>query len=712
MTFLQRLALFFPLLGLSTGVRADIRLPAIFSSRAVFQQNQDIQLWGWAAPEDRIVVICSWLPGREFAARADRETLRWSVALPGAAASFDPHSITIKGGWQEITLSDLLFGEVWLCSGQSNMEWRPSWGNVDITEAQYKAANDPHLRFFTVPRMATPNPAHDCQSEWLGSSPNTLAEFSATAYFFGRELRDRLSIPIGLINTAWGGTPIEAWMHETHFQPGGRFASAINERHPIWRYARPGAMWHGMIAPLTSLKIKGFLWYQGETNTYNAHQYDSLLVQLATDWRQDLGNPDLPFYYVQIAPYRYDVPREGAALRDAQRRALPILSNAGMVVTSDIGDIEDIHPRNKTDVGRRLATWALNRTYEMPTSAVSGPLYRSFQVEKNHVRVFFDFAENGFAPPKGGFNCFEVAGSDRRFYPANAEADGSSLLVSAPEVPQPVAVRFAFQNTAEPNLFNAEGLPASCFRTDDWPVLWPNPIFKIKQILENGDALVDISTPDPLCRVRYTLDGSLPSELQGEWAQPGTLIALSRGKVLKTKVFDRNDAPADRCDSLSLRQHLASGKPAKSETAPDPHYPGSAGDRSLTDGLLGGPDTHEAAWSGYAGDSPAWTIDLGEKRRVRQISVGFLVNTRSWVFPPEEVRIEVSDDGKHFFKSAVLSEPQPKQHLAPSVLRLTAELSQDVRFIRISAKNIGVLPDWHPGKGNKAWLFVDEVEVE
>ena len=275
-----------------------------------------------------------------------------------------------------------------------------------------------------------------------------------------------------------------------------------------------------------------------------------------------------------------------------------------------------------------------------------------------------------------------------------------------------MAFRFAFDHVAEPNFFNAKGLSVSCFRTDDWPVLWPNPIFKIKQILENGDALVDILTPDPLCRVRYSLDGSAPSDTLGDWAQPGALVSVARGKTLKTRVFDRNNAPSDRTDSLSLRQHLASGKAAVSATAPSPQYPGSAGDRSLTDGLLGSLLTHDAAWAGYAGDSPTWTIDLGEKRRLRQVTVGFLVNTRSWIFPPQEVRVSLSDDGQHFGKAIVLSEPQPQQNMNPSVQRMTAEWSKDARFVRISAKNIGICPDWHPGKGQKAWLFVDEVEVE
>lgn len=461
-----RISLIFSSLMIVSAARADIRLPAIFGSHMVLQQNDTVNFWGWAAPQNDIVVLCSWLPGREFPARADRATLRWSVALPTAPGGMTPHTITVKGGGDDMVLKDVLFGEVWLCSGQSNMEWQAAWGNVDVTKAQYEAAEDPGLRFFTVPRTSMPNPQDDCRAEWRVSRRRTMRQFSATAYFFGRELRDRLGVPVGLVNASWGGTPIEAWMHETDFAAGDWPA----EEHPIWEYGRPGSLWNGMIAPLISLKIRGFLWYQGEANTYNPGDYAGLLEKMVAGWRQDFGAAALPFYYVQIAPWRYDRPLEGAILRDAQRRALDRLQPAGMAVISDIGDLDDIHPRNKAGVGQRLAAWALAKTYGLKDLAFSGPLYRDFVVENDRVRVRFDFAENGLIAKNGPLCCFEIAGADRRFFPAKAEIEGAEVLVSAPEVPVPVAVRFAFDNIAEPNLFSAGGLPASCFRSDDWPI--------------------------------------------------------------------------------------------------------------------------------------------------------------------------------------------------------------------------------------------------
>lgn len=691
---------------------ADIRLPAIFGSHMVVQQQDTFRLWGWAAPEDDIAVYCSWLPDREFSARADRGALRWAVEIPTPAAGFTPHTITIKGGWSDLVLDDILFGEVWLCSGQSNMEWQPAWGNVDVTEAQYAAANDPGLRFFSVPRLSVPEPERDCRGEWQVSTRETMHRFSATAYFFGRELRDRLGIPVGLINASWGGTPIESWMHEADFQ-SGELARVINDRHPVWRYGRAGSLWNGMIAPIKSLNIKGFLWYQGETNTYNPGEYARLLSRLADDWRADFRKADLPFYYVQIAPWRYGVPREGAAVRDEQRRALRRLRNAGMVVVSDIGDVADIHPRNKADVGKRLAAWALTHTYGVPGLPYSGPLFRDFAVQNDQIRVSFDFAENGLRAKDGPLRCFEIAGEDRKFYPAQAEITGDAVVVSAREVPRPVAVRFAFDNVAEPNLYNADGLPASCFRTDDWPAVWPLAQFSVKKILDNGDALVDISCPDPACRIRYTLDGAEPSETTGEWASAGTPLQLGRGKTLTARVFDAGGAPADRTERFTLRQHLASGAPASGDALPGSKYPGSAGAFSLTDGLSGSADPHHNAWQGYEGDSLVrWTFDLGSRKKVRQVSASFLVATGNWIFPPAQVAVAVSKDGQKFTELDPVRIPLPTRHVSNFVQSFTLPVDREARFVRVTAKGLDRCPEWHQGAGKKAWLFVDEVVVE
>jgi len=689
----------------------EIRLPAMFGNHMVLQQQSEVNFWGWAAPEDRIIVLCSWLPGQEFTPKADRASLRWSVSLTTPKADITPHTITIKGGWVDITLSDILFGEVWLCSGQSNMEWQPAWGNVDVTEAQYQAANDAGLRFFSVPRTSMPAPENDCRAEWKISTRETMSGFSAAAYFFGRELRDRLGVPVGLVNVSWGGTPIEGWMHEASLEKP-EFRSAIHERNPIWKYGRPGSLYNGMIAPLISMKIKGFIWYQGETNTYNADYYAAMLAQLAADWRGDFGGDQLPFYYAQIAPWRYDIPREGAALRDEQRRALARLPNSGMVVTSDIGNIEDIHPSNKTDVGKRFAAWALAKTYGIPGIACSGPLFREARPENGRIRVFFDHAENGILAKDGDLRCFEIAGPDRIFFPAKAVFDEGTVLVSAPEVALPVAVRFGFDNTAEPNLFNLEGLPASCFRSDDWPAVFPKPLFNLKQILDNGDAVVEIDCPDPSCHFRYTLDGSEPPAVPGDWSQTLPPLRIARGSTLKTRMFNRHDAPADQTDVFQLRAHLASGLPVVSTQQPSAKYPGSSGAQTLTDGLLGTTNLYDPAWAGYEGTSPEWTIDLGRATDIKHVSVGFLLATTAWIFLPDMLSISVSDDGTKFTALDRVMEPMPSRHLSATIKRFEFDLKEKARFVRISTKTSGVCPDWHQGKGQPSWLFVDELTVE
>ncbi|MCB9305393.1 MAG: discoidin domain-containing protein [Lewinellaceae bacterium] len=706
-----RRAACFLLLLTAFHARADIRLPSIFGSHMVLQQNTEIRFWGWAAPEDKLVILCSWLPGREFKAGADRSSLQWSVLLPTPEASYEPHYITIKGGWADIVLDDILFGEVWVCSGQSNMEWRPSWGNLDITEAQYEAANDSSLRLFTVPRMSVPESANDCRGAWSRSTREEMRQFSAVAYFFGRELRDRLGIPIGLINTSWGGTPIEAWMHEQDFETGA-FATAITEHHPIWNYGRPGSLWNGMIAPLISLKIKGFLWYQGETNTYNPGLYADMLQQLAADWRADFGDSELAFYYVQIAPWRYGTPREGAELRDRQRRALDLIPHSGMAVTSDIGNIEDIHPGNKTDVGKRLAAWALKNDYGMTDIVCSGPLYRGMSIEGNKARVHFDYAKGGLQAHGERICCFEIAGTDRHFYPATAVIEGESIVVSSSEVQAPAAVRFAFGNISEPNLFNAEGLPASCFRTDDWPAVWRNADFKVLKILDNGDALLSISCSDPASRIRYTLDGSDPDTENGQWAVPDSPVQVSPGKVLTTRMFDTQMAPADRTDQFALQLHLASGKTVTTSPEPSAKHPGSAGAKSLSDGLLGTASPWDMAWQGYEGDDATWTIDLGKVQRIGRIRAGFLRATAQWIFPPLSLRVSVSDDGKVFTPAGEWSEPPVTRHLSTDVKRPSLEIGKKARYIRMEAKNIGLCPEWHQGKGQKAWMYVDEITVE
>lgn len=694
-------------------VHAELRLPAIFGSHMVLQQNMPVKLWGWGAPNDDISISCSWLPGREFKPVVQRETLRWQIDIPGARADNKPQRIVIDGGGRHIVLDDLLFGEVWLCSGQSNMEWQPSWGNVDVSEAQFKAANDKNLRFFTVQHASTAEGQDDCEGQWQISSAHTMRYFSATAYFFGRELRDRLGIPVGLINASWGGTPIESWMDPATFQDS-QFASVIDDKHPVWNFGRPGSLFNGMIAPLTQLPIKGFLWYQGETNTHNPEEYTRLLERMATEWRAFFGHSNLPFYYVQIAPFQYRVPCEGAAVQDAQRRALQRIQQSGMVVTNDIGDLADIHPRNKTDVGKRLAAWALTQTYGLPGIAFSGPLLRSFQVENGSIRAFFDFADEGLRTRDGQAPCcFEIAGEDRRFYPAKAVIEGNTIVASAAEVPAPLALRYAFFNEVEPNLVNAAGLPASGFRTDDWRAVWPPLQLDVDDIQPDGTAQIRVVCNKSGFRIRQTLDGTDPTPDNGAWVDSEQSIRVGPDQILKARVFDAQMAPSDRIETFRLVRHLASGRPVETSVSPSQRYPGCSGSRSLTDGLHGDGYIEDKAWQGYEGEKQIqWTIDLGETRTIKEVSATFLVAIQSWVFPPKTLRLEISVDGKNFKPAGKLAKGVPGPRQQTFVDKMTIPVHGEARFIRLSARALPKCPDWHPGKGQKAWLFVDEIVVK
>lgn len=709
---MQRFLLLLPFFLPAAQALADIRLPAIFGSHMVLQQNSQLTLWGWAAPKDEVVVLCDWLPGQHFDALADRNSLKWSVQIPVPAADLLPHAITIKGGWTDLVLDDIYFGEVWLCSGQSNMEWQPAWGNVDITETQYQAANDSGLRLFTIQRSSLPEAQDDCRGEWLVSTRETMTRFSAAAYFFGRELRNRLGVPVGLLNASWGGTPVESWIPEASLQgyPGARID---RDDHPIWNYGRAGSLFNGMIAPLASLRVRGFLWYQGETNTYNPYAYADLLAQMTSDWRAAFGEAEAPFYYVQIAPFRYETPKVGALVREQQRLALARISNSAMVVVSDIGNIADIHPHNKTDVGKRLADCALAHTYGQHGLPVSGPLFRSFQPDGHQIRIDFDYAGQGLRAVDGPLTNFEIAGADRVFYPAKAVIEGdTSVVVSSQQVAEPVAVRFAFENAAEPNLFNAEGLPASCFRTDNWRVFFPGVGYSVQGFGADGMARVALQCSDPSFSIRYTTDGTAP-DTNSARATGDAPILLPPGRPLLVRVFDSDGTPGPRIDTIFLKAHLALGRTVVASAAKaSPRKPGSSGNLSLTDGLLASPEARDDAWQGYEGADAEWTIDLGRLQPVQRITAGFLSATANRVFLPVQVRFAVSADGQQFTEIGTAAEPVPTADLPALRKVYSATARQKARYVRVSAQNVGRIPQWSSSKGGPAWIYADEITVE
>ncbi len=633
--------------------RADVKLPAIFGDGMVLQQKSSVTLWGWAAPGEKISVKGSW-QWSGTTAKADADG-RWKLKLKTAKAG-GPHTLTINGS-NEIILKDILLGEVWICSGQSNMEYTMAMLRTDAINADIAKADYPQIRLFTVKKAVSAVPLDDVDGQWLLCSPSTVGNFSAVAYYFGQKLHNELKVPVGLISSNWGGTKSEVWnsrealmkfdrfkdqveqlgrpeyeaaakekyqkavdewqqkvaqldtgLQQEWFKPqldesdwktmelpgiwentemgamdgivwfrrntnlppswakaemelrlgavddvatvwfngvslgttygwnqprvyripqsalhvgtnsivvrvvdtggeGGFISSADDMRigppgsdvktgatiAKTWKYkigykgavpaspdqseasgmpnqGTPTALYNAMIAPIVPFRIAGAIWYQGESNCYDAMLYRTLFPALITDWRNQWDQGDFPFYYVQIAPYGYGPGTYSQALREAQMMTLDAVPNVGMAVTMDIGEEKDIHPKNKQDVGDRLARWALAKDYGRKDVVFSGPIYKSMKVERDTIRLSFKYADGGLVARGGPLTDFMIAGEDRNFVPAKAVIEGNNVVVSSSDIKNPVAVRYGWNDWTCPNLFNAAGLPASSFRTDDWPI--------------------------------------------------------------------------------------------------------------------------------------------------------------------------------------------------------------------------------------------------
>jgi len=446
------------------------KLPSFFSDHMVLQRETRVPLWGTAAPGARLEFSPEWRPAPPVVITADANG-RWRAELDTPAAG-GPFVIRIAHPGGTLELRDVLVGEVWLASGQSNMEWTlgPVVGSgVEGWEEALQSAHDPRLRFFQVENALAADPEDDVRGSWVQSSAESARGFSATAYFFARTLRSELAVPVGVISSEWGGTPAEAWVRADRLAEFPEFTAALvalagsQASNPN----APSVLWNGMIAPLVPAAIRGVIWYQGESNRERAEQYRTLFPALIRDWRAAFGRGDFPFYFVQIAPFAYEGDTgEAARLREAQGCALA-LPNTGMAVTMDIGDPSDIHPHKKREVGERLALWALARTYGREREC-AGPLYRRMSTVGSAIRLEFEHAQ-GLTSRGEPVRHATIAGADRVFHPAEARIEGESLLVSCPEVRAPVAVRFGWGAADMTNLWNAAGLPASSFRTDDWP---------------------------------------------------------------------------------------------------------------------------------------------------------------------------------------------------------------------------------------------------
>lgn len=445
--------------------QAEIRLPAIISDHMVLQQQSMITLWGWASPGESVTVKPSWSVG-QASVQADAQG-NWSVKLPTGKAG-GPYTLSFKGA-NTLTVNDVMLGEVWIASGQSNMEFpfgptgRPAMPGVSNYAEAKQHADEPAIRQINVPNLPSEMPVSDFRSEWKPASQNTIDSFSAVAWFFAYELHRETGYPIGIINSTWGGTPAESWTRREALAAQPTLAALNNKVTNKGKHHMAGYLYNGMIAPIVQYKAKGVIWYQGEANAPRAYEYRTLFPAMIQDWRTQFKSPDLPFYFVQISPHRSQYPM----IRDAQLYTLRTVPHTGMAVTTDNGDSLNIHPTNKELVGKRLSRWALHDLYGKKDLVVSGPLYKDMKVSGNTVKLSFDY-DKGLMVDGDALTEFTVAGADHVFHPANAKIVGKQVVVWSDEVPQPVAVRFAWKAFPRPNLYNAEHLPASPFRTDDW----------------------------------------------------------------------------------------------------------------------------------------------------------------------------------------------------------------------------------------------------
>jgi len=447
--------------------QAKIWTPSIISDNMVLQRNSTAKLWGWTTDTNEdLKVFTSW-DEKETAIKADQGYWEVELETPDAGG---PYEISIIGH-ENLSFKNIMIGEVWICSGQSNMEWTPLMG-LDNAEEEIAAANFSNIRFFSAPRKKSYHPQDDIPGEWEECSPETMKNFSSVAYFFGRKLHKNLEVPIGLIDSNWGGTNIEVWIPKERIElfPSLQEASKQVKRVPWWP-EESGVCYNAMIHPFTKFEIAGAIWYQGESNRVNAHSYYESFPVMIETWRERFSK-DLPFYFVQIAPFNYktELNIDAAVVRDAQFKTMLNTPNTGMAVTNDIGNLDNIHPSNKQEVGRRLALWALAKTYGRTDVTYSGPVYTSMEIRKKSIVLSFDHVGGGLIKKGDELKEFYIAGKDKVFHKADARIRGDKIWVSSPKVSSPQAVRFAFSNKAEPNLFNRAGLPASAFRTDDWEI--------------------------------------------------------------------------------------------------------------------------------------------------------------------------------------------------------------------------------------------------
>lgn len=498
-------------LCLSPLLTAEITLPSIFGDHMVLQQKQSNPVWGRAESGEKIEVA---IHGQSHSAKAD-ENGNWKVNLRPIPAG-GPYRLEIEGENSEFYFDDVLVGEVWICSGQSNMAWTVN--NSNSAELEMLTADYPNIRLISVPQVGTQEPQADFNGEWTACTPQTIKDFSAVGYFFGRRLHQALDVPIGLIDNAWGGSAADAWIRRDVLEKDGRFDKMMDwwkkteasydyedelkeweNKVAQWKRdgsegrqprrpgnlmtgnQRPANIYNGVLLPTIGYGIRGAIWYQGESNAGRAYQYRDLFPLMIQHWREEWNQGDFPFYYVQLADFMAEEMQPAdsawAELREAQTMAMDRLDNVGQAVIIDIGEGRDIHPRNKQSVGNRLARWALAKDYGFDILYQS-PTFQAMKQEGNKIVLTYDSVGQGLysfdtVEPRG----FAIAGKDKKFVWAQAEITGrDEVTVWSDSIKAPVAVRYAWANNPVCSMYSRDGLPMTPFRTDDWPGVTINTV--------------------------------------------------------------------------------------------------------------------------------------------------------------------------------------------------------------------------------------------
>ena len=454
---------------------AKVTLPSVISDNMVLQQQTDAALWGTAKPGKKVTITTSWNKAKKVVT-ADSETGKWLVRVATPAAG-GPYEITISDG-EAVTLKNVLIGEVWWCSGQSNMEMpmkgyesQPAKGAVNyIVSAK---ASTP-IRICNITRKSSKTPLETSEGSWQEHTPDVVANTSATAYYFAQQLQAVIDIPVGIIVNCWGGSSIESWIPREVIEmefPEFSLQHLTPEGKIRFENQDPCMCFNGQVAPLVPYTFKGMIWYQGETNRGRADQYIRLQDAYTRFMREMFSVPDAPFYFVQIAPYPYGKPDDFTSgyFYEAQQKSLDVIAHSGMVVTCDVGEYGTIHPCQKEAVGHRLAYLALRNDYGFTAINAVAPTYKSVEFKDGKAVIKFNVASDYLSPMGGGIPGFEIAGADKVFHPADVEhLYCDTVTISCKEVAEPVAVRYCFRNWCVGGLFNNYGIPAAPFRTDDW----------------------------------------------------------------------------------------------------------------------------------------------------------------------------------------------------------------------------------------------------